>query len=532
MSNNIELTSKNILNTYDEMPYESYPYTQTHPYHLMTLGTLFGMSPVLPETARILELGCAGGGNLIPFAVNYPKSTCVGVDLSKVQIDEANKNVQGLGLKNITFHNCSITDVDDSYGKFDYILCHGVISWVPDFVCAKILEISQKNLSQNGISYISYNTLPGWNMVRTIREMMLYHSTMFSNIQDKITQSRLLLDFIRDSLEGSTSPYSEMLRNEASMLAKQHNHYLRHEYLEEENKQYYFNEFMAKAGKFGLQYLSDVSLSTMYLGNMQPKVVEALRAVNDIVRTEQYMDFITNRRFRSTLLCHSSVKLNRTINNEDISKFNMTFSITPEKELSTIDINDPLESLQFFYRNNKESSISSSSPYMKSILYTFAEHLEPISFEKLTVNASQKLGVNNKLEEIRKEFITNAMRLVFQGYIAITLRKAITGKINLEQPKVAKLAMYQASNSNSLWVTNLRHEPVGINIFEKYAIRYMNGKNNKEQILESVMLHVVAGEITLNRDGKKIENHEEITKELANYLDLFLGNAVTNALLM
>ena len=68
--------------------------------------------------------------------------------MSKVQIDEANKNVKELGLKNIEFHHCSITDIDDSFGKFDYIICHGVISWVPKIVRDKILKFVIKILVQ------------------------------------------------------------------------------------------------------------------------------------------------------------------------------------------------------------------------------------------------------------------------------------------------------------------------------------------------------------------------------------------------
>ena len=140
------------------------------------------MTPPKIETSRVLELGCASGGNLIPHAVNYPKGQYVGVDLSKTQIDSGLEQVKSLGLKNIELKCCSITDIDESFGKFDYIICHGVISWVPDFVRDKIFEISSKNLSKNGIAYISYNTLPGWNMVRSIRDMMLYHAKDLSLI--------------------------------------------------------------------------------------------------------------------------------------------------------------------------------------------------------------------------------------------------------------------------------------------------------------------------------------------------------------
>lgn len=518
-------------NTYDEVPYESYPYALTNPYHLSTLATLFGVNASEVENARILELGCAAGGNLIPHAVLYPKAHFVGVDLSKVQIDEANKNVKELGLKNIEFHHCSITDINDSFGKFDYIICHGVISWVPKNVRDKIFEVCNKNLTPNGIAYISYNTLPGWNMVRTIRDMMLYHSSSFASIHDRIAQSRLLLEFVKDSLENSKTPYAEVLKTEAGLLAKQTDHYLRHDHLEEENAQFYFHEFMEEAGKHNLQYLADCNLSTMYLGNMPPKVVEQLKAVNDIVRTEQYMDFITNRRFRTTLLCHKDVKINRNINNDDIMKFNMIFNIVPEKALKEVDLNNSAESLKFFLNGNVDSNLSTSSPYMKAILYTFSENLNnPLSFEKIVSEANKKLH-NTKLNEVKAELLGNAMKLVLQGYISITTQKH-RDRPELNKPKALKLAVHQATHTPYMWVTNLKHEPIGVNFFEKFAIRYMDGNHDKKAIIDAVMDHVAKGEINLNKDGQKIEEKEIIRKELESLFTLMIEKFASNALLV
>src|SRR5205823_6567249 len=105
----------------------------------------------------------------------YPESTFLGIDLAQRQIDFGQQQVAELGLKNVELRRASITEVDDSYGKFDYIICHGVYSWVPDTVQAKILDVCRQNLSPDGVAYVSYNTLPGWHMRGMIRDMMRYH---------------------------------------------------------------------------------------------------------------------------------------------------------------------------------------------------------------------------------------------------------------------------------------------------------------------------------------------------------------------
>ena len=155
-----------IRTAYDEVPYPSYPLPQSHPDHLATLATLLGLSPPTTERCRVLELGCASGGNLIPMALTSPDSRFVGIDLSREQIAEGQKTVEALGLTNIELRHLSILDVDDSFGPFDYIVCHGVYSWVPENVQDRILAICARNLVPEGIGYVSYNTYPGWHMQR------------------------------------------------------------------------------------------------------------------------------------------------------------------------------------------------------------------------------------------------------------------------------------------------------------------------------------------------------------------------------
>ncbi len=509
-------------NTYDEVPYVSYPFPQSSPEKLATMATLFGMEPPAMETAKVLELGCAEGGNIIPHALNNPKASYVGVDLSEKQIASGQKHIKALKLKNIELKNCSIMDIDESYGKFDYIICHGVFSWVSAEVQAKVLEISKKNLTENGVAYISYNTLPGWNMVRTIRDMMTYHSRGFEKAEEKLQQSRALLSFIKESVEGTDTPYAKFLSEEAEMLSKQGDYYLMHDHLEENNTQLYFSDFIIGAMQHGMQYLSDASLATMYLGNMKPSVVEKMKDLKDIIRTEQYMDFINNRRFRSTLLCHQGVKLNRALNNDCIKKFAMSLNIVPETPLKDAKL-DSKDDVKFFFNGNKEQHLGANTPALKAILYVLSEHsAHPLKFDSVVAKASKLLKKADK-EQISAELLNNAMNLVIKGYMQISLTEKTAEKINKEKPSATSLVSYQVKNTAYPWVTNHLHTPIAINLFDKYAIKYMDGSNSKSQIIDLLMKDVDAGEISLNQGEKKVEDKEIIKKEISNYLDFTIS---------
>ena len=77
-------------NKYDEVPYTSRAFMTTHPEHLATRAMIFGMNPTPLSRARVLEIGSAAGGNILPVACANPGATFIGIDYSKVMIHDLN----------------------------------------------------------------------------------------------------------------------------------------------------------------------------------------------------------------------------------------------------------------------------------------------------------------------------------------------------------------------------------------------------------------------------------------------------------
>lgn len=306
--------------SYDRVPYESLPFAQTHPDRLAALAHLFGLQAPAPERARVLELGCAGGGNLIPMAVALPQAQFVGIDLSPVQVAEGQALIRALGLRNITLHARSILDVDTRLGTFDYVLAHGVYSWVPDAVQDKILALCASQLSADGVAYVSYNTLPGWRMRGMVRDLMRYHAMQFDDPARRVGQARAILDFLAGAVPTQGSAYGLLLQTELENLRGAPDYYILHEHLEDINEPLYFHEFVDRARRHGLQYLAEADFSSMLDSNLPADVAGTLRQISgDIVRQEQFMDFLRNRTFRQTLLVHGSRTVQRQIRPEQVA---------------------------------------------------------------------------------------------------------------------------------------------------------------------------------------------------------------------
>ncbi|WP_347939201.1 class I SAM-dependent methyltransferase [Rickettsia oklahomensis] len=510
--------------SYDEVPYPPFTFSYTAPSHLRTIGKLFGLNPPPLETAKILDIGCGVGVNILNFAETYPKSNSLGIDLSKTQIELGKKIIGDLKIKNAELKALSILDLDESYGKFDYIVCHGVYSWVPEEVQNKIFEVCSKLLNPNGITFISYNTLPGWNMQRTIRDMMMFHSELFNNSHDKLQQARLLLNFINESLESSTTPYSSFLRDETKLLSAYNNSYVLHEYLGEINTGIYFHQFIEKAQKNHLNYLGDALLASMFIGNLPAKTAEKLQTINDIVRTEQYMDFITNRKFRSTLLCHKNIPINRKIEFNNLKDFYTSLNIRPVTLEKDADLTNEQENLSFYYENLPDPFISSTSPIIKAILYVYAENISnPISLEQVAKEALKKLD-KYRLQDFLSALEQHFIKLIFQGYLKIFETKPHTIATITKKPKTSEFARYQTQQAqfnnatNMFSITNRLNDMIGITLHEKYILEMLDGTHNIDDIKKEV-LEKINSKLLTARDNKGREiTDPKLLKEFIDYI--------------
>ncbi|MCC2646882.1 MAG: seryl-tRNA synthetase [Rickettsiaceae bacterium] len=512
MSEQLLNTIKEETRRYDEIPYESYPFAISHPSHLKTIGALFGLKTPDLKKARVLELGCAAGNNIIPFAANYPQAKVIGIDLSPVQIEQGSQQVEELDLKNIDLKIGSILDIDESWGKFDYIISHGVYSWVPEIVRKKILEVSKENLSPDGVAFISFNTLPGWNIASTARELMRYHSKNFSGIKEQIEQAKSILVFTREATSINGDYYSQIFDDEISAISKSGDSYIRHEYLAESNAAFYFSEFMNDAEAVGLQYLGDAIINTMYPANCPEKAMNQLQSLGDIVRTEQYMDFIINRKFRTTLLCHKNKKLNRNITPNILKKFYFSANLSGEN-ISESNVQGSKE-MTFFITGNESTTVSTNSEVMKIALYTMYSTNSDYTTNELVNIVAEKLKIKNT-SKIEEELLTNFAALVLKGYAKFSVEPPLYITNISDKPKVSDVALYHAKLENRFWSINQKHFKVALNVVDKLIMQCLDGKHDIKSIENFIFDNYKQGVININIKDQQKPTEKQI-RDLIN----------------
>ncbi len=499
--------------SYDQVQVENYSFPQSHPDRLATVGKLFGLTAPDITKAKVLELGCAAGGNLVPLAEAYPGGTFVGIDLSARQIADAQSMTSTLSLKNISFKHMDLLDVNDAFGKFDYIIVRGVFSLVSKAVQEKILDICEKNLEANGVAYIDYNTYPGWHQRGMIRDMMLYHTAQFTGPGPKALQARALLDFLSTAVAGS-SAYGLLLKNELELLKQQKDSYLLHDLLEDDNEPVYFHQFVERAAAHNLQYLGEAEFSAMVTGNLAPQVAETVQRIsNDIIRTEQYMDFVRNRSFRQTLLCHKGVQLNRNLEWEQMRSFRFATLVSTEADQAELLTENPT-----IFLLPSGVTMTVGQPVVKiAIDYLSRKWPQSATLEELlqTVRERTNSGTDDKALSAQQEqmLATDLLTGYAAGVMAARLNEPQMVSSVSKQPAVSRLAIHQAKTGQR--ITSQLHESVDVDIFVRHLITLLDGTRDVPAVLVELEKFVKRGSFNVSRDGRQLTGGDELRRVLA-----------------
>jgi len=511
-------------NPYDELPYDSHPYIQTHPARVAAVATLFGLNPPPVQKCRVLELGCASGGNLIPLAEAYPGGYFVGVDYSARQIADGVRVVQASGLKNVSLRHANILDIDASYGPFDYIICHGVFSWVPDAVREKILAICAEHLSPTGIAYISYNTYPGWHMRGMIRDMMRFHALRFGTAAQRVHQARALLDFLAESARNDSGPYGTLLRAELDDISGQTDAYLYHEHLEEVNTPMYFYQFAELALKHNLRYLGEARLTTMVSGNFSPDVRRALGIVaTDQIQAEQYLDFVRNRTFRETLLVRASSALDWAIQPDAVRALHVTTSRRQAEDAGDVRATTPVQ-----YNTVTGMSLSTSSPVMKATMRLLTQRWPgTVPFPELDRAAHEMIGVPSD----GGKTLAVALLNTYLASDLLELRAAPIPAIPVREWPVALVAARARLSIGDVVVANSRHGHIRPNDLDRHLIPLLDGSRDRNSLLNALTELALADQISVQKTGHRLTDPVAIRETLSIVLTQALDGLAASSML-
>ncbi|QKF62356.1 SAM-dependent methyltransferase [Campylobacter mucosalis] len=316
---------QDVKEFYDEVPYFSAAFVDSSVLRLQAIGEFLNINPPPLKNARVLELGSAYGGNILPFAIHNSDADVVGIDISSTQVNDGNAIAKSMGVGNFTLIQKDILNLsqDDikKLGKFDYIIAHGFFSWVKNNVKDALLAIIKNMLSPNGIAFISYNVYPGWRGFETLRDFMVFTSKDEKG-DKKLKKAKSELKFLEDFLKLNLQAQSDQtLKDTQRLLLTQlgflkniikddkNDYYILHEFLEPNNDPFYFYKFANKLSAIGLSYLAESTLDDIFSSGVGIARFDRHIEQNykNRIDSEQMRDFLLNRSFRKSLVVQENL---------------------------------------------------------------------------------------------------------------------------------------------------------------------------------------------------------------------------------
>lgn len=460
--------------SYDLVSYPAYSHFHTRLDRLHSIGILLGMTPPPVETCRVLELGCGPGMNLVSLAYRNPGAHFIGIDLSGDQIHQAKEVAAAIGIQNSEFRHQSITEIGPESGLFDYILVHGVFSWVPTEVQQKILQICRDNLSPTGIAFISYNTLPGWYQKLWVRDMMKFASEGEDESR-KIPIAREFLNLITQSpvLDGHLK---STLQASLKGMEKHPESYLVHEFLEDTNRPLYFQEFMDLASAYKLQYLADAEINVLMQEEWQP-ARQFVAPEDSLIRQEQFSDFLRDRTFRKSLLCRSDISLDPASASSRAIDMNAVSFLRQ----------DPTPGPSPVPGATRYSDIGGKGGLFiaPSALNAALLDLESSFPHAVPVRDLMERARFAGFQEDDQRFVKQILDLWKKGYVDLLQSPTQLPKSRGDRPRSSPVARYQALHTTRL--TNLDHAPLDVIDAFRHLIPHMDGTRTEAELAQKAL---------------------------------------------
>ncbi|MCB0352266.1 MAG: methyltransferase domain-containing protein [Bdellovibrionales bacterium] len=432
------------MNLYDELHFSSRPSPERHPNRLASIGRLRGIQTADPESCRVLELGCSTGASLLALAHEFPHSSFFGIDASRSQVEAANSLAQRIGLRNVKFIYGDVVGHRFDSEPFDYIVCHGMYSWVSRDVRRAILEQVQKNLASNGVAYLSYNSWPGstWRLV--VAEMLRESDLPDSSVERRVERARRELAMSQERLVDAFRPYGLGLKSEIERCQERSDAFFLHELLNPEMKAFSLKEVVSEAQEFDLQYLGDAHPTRMGAQFLR----EDLCGTG--VQSEQLRDFLAPATFRSTLFVKNGLTLSLELKQKALKALFLSSPLVPVDEKPDI-----FSEALVTFCGPTELTVDIRNPVLKGVLlYLRRVWPESVGFDE-AVHAAQGL-TGSKLSSDEAVFYDEFFELYRQNLVELFASPQRCVRVRDGLPGISPLVSVEIERQE--WITTMRHE--------------------------------------------------------------------------
>lgn len=470
----------NSFDSYSSHFFESFPNPERHIDRLYVAARLAGLTPKIPSASRVLEIGCSTGINLIPQAQLYPESSFTGIDPSAMQIEQGRGVIRALRMHNLTLEISDIESFSDTSTKFDYIICHGLFSWVPDSVREQILQGISRLIAPDGVAYLSFNSPSGWHRREGVRQMVLEFDRLTAPLGERVFKVRETLKMLSGWTGHLPGSFGETVSAEIRRTLSQSDSILAHEYLNRFCEPFSMTAVLRRAGAYGLSSLGDPRLRRSvrrFLLDLPPGALRRQLESAEFGEREDMFDLIEPKTFRAVLLTGASLSAHAAFQGMHAGDFRISSALVP--------VSIGHHGVGETFMSGQEEVIEVSDEQLATLLKALhASWPQPQQCSRF-FDVFPEGAAGSELE-----------RLIWTQHVELSFGDFACAAGVGEFPRVSAYARYQAERGGI--VTSLRHEHCELNAFERLLVSRLDGSRTHQQLADEMLYAIVSGQLQVS----------------------------------
>jgi hypothetical protein len=420
-----------------------------------------------------------------------------------VQIARATEGRDRLGLDNLELRRADFRELGDAdLGRHDYIVVHGVLSWIDDETRALLLDLVRRHLAPEGVAYLSYNCAAGWALKNELRELLMRHAAPLEDPAEKVRATRELLALLAASPLAEASLHAAALAERARAALEHRDAYLLHEYLAPHNHAFRQREIRDLASAHGLSFVAELSWATTR-ADFEDDLIERLASrYSDPVDVAEMADVMLGRAFRASLFCRADDEpAERAPTPALAARAVFRGALRPEGKRASLD-----DGVAETFVAASGAKIGVRHAVLKAAMLelgrawprglTVAELIERAG---MLLELRRVAGVDPSSDESREAVVDDLLELARLEHIELQLSDPPFTFDASPTPRVGSLTRYEAERGPA--VTTPHHTVLVLDPFTRLLVRHLDGSREREELVARMNEHAESGEVTLGDES-------------------------------
>lgn len=480
-------------------PSISEPTDAASPRKVALASWLQGGSRPRIDGARVLEVGCRDGANLLALAHYDRESTFVGVDVDDVAVSRATAAAREICLENVRFITIELDAPPDLGAPFDVVLVRDFVARIGEHDRTATLSAARARLADGGVLYVDHPTAPGHSLAAEVRSM-LAPTAGEGSFEERMARVKTAATTLRAMLAKSGHPYAAMLGEELERVASSSSARILRDVIDGPRAVLRHRDVVALASSVGLRFVGDAEPHRASAVLPEELRIELERLGLRDASLDQAADVLRCRAWRASIFCRDDAPIAQPPGAEVLDELHLHAAPSPVSPAVRLG-----PGIEEAFQGARGERIASSDPLFKAAMIVLhAAHPKPLRFADVVSRAVMRLRNEGAEGEPSDDQLAGFAHDIWTLYRGGAIDLLLDPRIPSESGEASlhALARFEARRRESL--TTPLHTQLSLSPFDAVLVRALAEGVDRSSLADVLAAVASSGELPIEIGGARV----------------------------